>query len=292
MVRNKRRRYHGVMRVALAQIDCVLGDVDENLRRAREVVAEAKDKGADLVVFPELSLAGYALEELSNEVAIEAQSEPIISLAEEAGETAVVVGFCEEGRGFHVYNSVAYLEGGSVLHVHRKLYLPNYRIYEERKHYNPGQSLRAFDTRLGRMAMLICNDAWQPFLPFIAVQDGAQVLIIPANSGLYPYPNLLDTKEYWRDITRFYARMLESFVIFVNRIGEQEDLVFLGYSHVVDPWGNVVAEGPGRKEALITADIDLDNVRRRRREVPLVKEARLALLSRELNRLAEEGGDL
>src|ERR687895_661681 len=280
------------MRVVLAQIDCLLGDLNENLRRAKEVVGEANDKGADLVIFPELTLAGYALREFSNEIAIEARSEPIISLAEEAGDMGVVVGFCEEGRGFHIYNSAAYLDGGSLLHLHRKLYLPNYRIYEERKHYNPGQSLRAFDTRLGRMAILICNDAWQPFLPFIAVQDGAQVLIIPANSGLYPYPELLDTKEYWRDITRFYARMLESYVVFVNRVGEEGDLTFLGYSHVVDPWGQVVAEGPGREEALITADIDLGNVRRRRREVPLVKEARLALLRKELNRLAEEGGDL
>jgi predicted amidohydrolase len=280
------------MRVTLAQIDCLLGDVEANLRRAKEIVAEAKDEGADLVVFPELSLAGYALKEFSTDVAIEARSEPIVSLAEEAGETGVVVGFCEEGRGFHIYNSAAYLEGGSLLHLHRKLYLPNYRIYEERKHYNPGQSMRAFDTRLGRMAMLICNDAWQPFVPFIAVQDGAQVLIIPANSGRYPYPELLDTKEYWRDITRFYARMLESYVIFVNRIGEEDNLVFLGHSHVVDPWGRVVAEGPERAEALITVDIDLGNVRRRRREVPLVKEARLALLSKELSRLAEEGGDL
>jgi predicted amidohydrolase len=278
--------------VTLAQIDCLLGDVDENLRRAKEVIARAKDEDADLVVFPELSLSGYALEEFSTEVAIEAQSEPIVSLAEEAGEMGVVVGFCEEGRGFHIYNSAAYLEGSSLLHLHRKLYLPNYRIYEERKHYNPGQSLRAFDTRLGRMAILICNDAWQPFLPFIAVQDGAQVLILPAASGLYPYPELLDTREYWRDITRFYARMLQSYVVFVNRVGEEKDLVFLGYSHVVDPWGRVVAEGPGREEALITVDIDLGNVRRRRREVPLVKEARLALLSKELNRLAEEGGDL
>jgi predicted amidohydrolase len=170
--------------------------------------------------------------------------------------------------------------------------LPNYRIYEERKHYNPGQSMRAFDTRFGRMAMLICNDAWQTFLPFIAVQDGAQVLIIPADSGSYPYPELLDTKSYWRGITRFYARMLESYVIFVNRVGQQKNLIFWGYSHVVDPWGMVVAEGPVHEEALITVDIDLGNVRRRRKEVPLVKEARLALLARELNRLVEEGGDL
>ena len=280
------------MRVALAQTDCVLGDTEANLRRAKEVVAEAKDRGADLIVFPELSLSGYALGELGDDVAIEAHSEPIISLAEAAGEMAVVVGFCEEGQRFQTYNSAAYLEGGSIRHLHRKLYLPNYRIYEERKHYNPGQNMRAFDTRFGRMAVLICNDAWQTFLPFIAVQDGAQVLIIPAASGPYPHPELLDTRGYWRGITRFYARMLESYVIFVNRVGKQDDLTFWGYSHVVDPWGTVVAEAPVHEEALITVDIDLGNVRRRRREVPLVKEARLALLAKELNRLVEEGGDL
>jgi predicted amidohydrolase len=281
------------VRVALAQTDSVLGDTEVNLRKAKEVVTEARNKGADLTVFPELSLSGYALGELGDDVPIEARSKPISSLAEAAGEMAVVVGFCEEGRGFQTYNSAAYLEGGVLRHLHRKLYWPNYRIYEERKHYNPGQSMRAFDTRFGRMAMLICNDAWQTFLPFIAVQDGAQVLIIPADSGSYPsYPELLDTRGYWRGITRFYARMLECYVVFVNRVGKQDNLAFWGYSHVVDPWGTVVAEGPLHEEALITVDIDLGNVRRRRREVPLVKEARLALLARELNRLVDEGGDL
>jgi predicted amidohydrolase len=280
------------MRVALAQVDSILGDTEENLRKAKSVVAEARNRGADLTVFPELSLSGYPIGELDDDIPIEAHSEPIRSLAEAAGEMAVVVGFCEEGQRFQTYNSAAYLEGGVLRHLHRKLYLPNYRIYEERKHYTPGQSMRAFDTRFGRMAMLVCNDAWQTFLPFIAVQDGAQVLIIPADSGSYPYPELLDTRSYWRGITRFYARMLESYVVFVNRVGQQENLVFWGYSHVVDPWGMVVAEGPVHEEALITVDIDLGNVRRRRKEVPLVKEARLALLARELNRLVEEGGDL
>jgi predicted amidohydrolase len=107
------------VRVALAQVDCVLGDTEENLRKAKEVVAEARERGADLTVFPELSLSGYALGELGDDVAIWAQSELIISLAEVAGEMGVVVGFCEEGRGFQTYNSAAYLEGGSVRHVHR-----------------------------------------------------------------------------------------------------------------------------------------------------------------------------
>src|SRR5215212_11259815 len=108
------------MRVALAQIDSILGDTEENLRRSKEVVAEARDRDADLTVFPELSLSGYALGELGDDVAIEAHGEPILSLAEAAGEMAVVVGFCEEGRGFQTYNSAAYLEGGILRHVHRK----------------------------------------------------------------------------------------------------------------------------------------------------------------------------
>jgi len=95
------------VRVALAQIDSVLGDTEENLRKAKEVVAEARNRGADLTVFPELSLSGYALGELGDDVAIEAQSEPITSLAEAAGEMAVVVGFCEEGQPFQTHNSLA-----------------------------------------------------------------------------------------------------------------------------------------------------------------------------------------
>ena|SRR3712207_1530053 len=109
------------MRVALAQIDCILGDLDENLRRAKEVVAEAKDEGADLVVFPELTLSGYALKEFSTEVAIEAQSEPLISLAEEEEEMSVVVGFCEDGRRSHIGSSAAELEGGAPLRRQREV---------------------------------------------------------------------------------------------------------------------------------------------------------------------------
>lgn len=280
------------MRVALAQVDCLLGDVDGNLRRAKEVVTEAKNRGADLIIFPELSLTGYSLGQLSNEVSLGVRSKRLTSLLEAAGETSVVLGFYEETHTPHTYNSAAYFEGGSLLHLHRKLYLPTYGAYEERKYYSPGQTMRAFDTRFGRMAILICNDAWQPFLPFIAVQDGARALIVPASSAHSEYPGTMDTKSYWQDITRFYARMLESYVIFVNRVGREGAFTFWGYSHIVDPWGQTVAEAPDYKEAIITADIDLDEARRRRREVPLLKEARLALLSKELNRLAEEGGDM
>jgi predicted amidohydrolase len=102
----------------------------------------------------------------------------------------------------------------------------------------------------------------------------------------------MDTTEYWYDITRFYARMLECYVVFVNRVGKEGELAFWGSSHVMDPWGNVMTEAALYKRDMVTADLDLNSVLQRRRRVPLLREARLGLLSRELNRLAEEGGDL
>jgi predicted amidohydrolase len=280
------------MRLGLAQVDCDLGNVEANLVRAREIVEEAKGRGVDLVVFPELNLTGYSLGEATDEIALELQDERVASFIEEVKDISVVLGFYEDGNGIRTYNSSIYIEEGSVLRLHRKMYLPTYGVFEERKYFSPGQSMRAFNSRFGRMAMLICNDAWQPVLSFLAVQDGAEVLLVPSNSAESNYPDVIDSREYWKDITRFYARMLESYVVFVNRVGTEGSLTFWGGSHVVDPKGQLVQEGPAHKECLLTVDVDVKEVRRRRRQVPLVKEARLALLSKELNRLVEEGGDL
>lgn len=280
------------MRVALAQIDPTLGDIDANFELARETIAEARGRGADLVVFPELSLTGYALGQISDEVSIEVQDERITSLAEEAGETSIVLGFHEDGGGIRTYNSTAYFEDESLVHLHRKLYLPTYGVFEERKLFSPGQAMRAFGTKFGRMSILICNDAWQPALGFLAVQDGARVLLIPTNSADSRFPGDMDTTEYWYNITRFYARMLECYVVFVNRAGKEGELAFWGSSHVMDPWGNVITEAALYKKDIVTADLDLKSVLQRRRRVPLLREARLGLLNRELNRLVEEGGDL
>ena len=281
------RNGSGRFRVALAQVDCVLGDVAGNLERTRRLIRRARADGADLVVFPELTLTGYALGHVTHDVTRSLADPEIAALAEEADGIACVVGFAEAGR-VHTYNTAVHLEDRAIRHVHRKLYLPTYGIWEERKHFTPGGSMRAFDSGLGPLAILLCSDAWQPALAVVAVQDGARVLIVPANSTR-ARPQIEDE---WRDITRFYARMLECYVVFVNRVGDEADLRFWGGSHVYDPWGALVAEAPRHEPALVTADIDLGEVRRRRREMPLVKEARLALLSRELERLAAEGGDL
>ncbi|MBA3630013.1 MAG: amidohydrolase [Actinobacteria bacterium] len=279
------------MRVALAQIDCLLGDLDHNVAKIKGLMVQQRDAGADLIVFPELILTGYSLGRIGHEVWLNADGPNITALAEEANGISAVVGFHEGGTGPRSFNSAAFLEAGSLLHLHRKLYLPTYGAFEERKHFSPGQTMRAFDSRLGRMAVLICNDAWQPSLPFLAVQDGAEVLLVPVNSALDESPGVLDIQQQWKEITRFYAVMFQCYVVLVNRVGTEGDLCFWGGSHVMDPSGRTVAAA-GPEETVLTVDLDLGAVRRRRWQLPLVKEARLALLERELGRLISEGGDL
>jgi predicted amidohydrolase len=280
------------MRITLAQVSSRLGDVDANLERAAEIVERGGRESSDLVVFPELFLTGYALGLVDSDVSMSADDPRLTQLSVIAPETDVLMSFHEDGHGVHTYNAAAYYDAGQLVHTHRKLYLPTYDIFEERKHFSPGRSMRAFDTRQGRVATLICNDAWQPHLVFLAVQDGARVLLVPTSSSQSRFPEQYDSRTYWRDITVFYARMFQCYVVFCNRVGEEASVLrFWGGSHIVDPWGKIVCALPDDDEAVVTTEIDLAMVRKRRREVPLVREARLGLLAREANRLAEEGGD-
>jgi predicted amidohydrolase len=259
------------MRLALAQLDPRLGDVEANERRAREAIADAAAGGADLVVFPELFLSGYALRAVDSDTSRNAED-----VAPLASGVAAVIGFHERS-----HNSAAYVESGAVVHVQRKLYLVDYPPFDEDELFAPGDELRAFDTPLGRLAILICNDAWQPFLASIAVEDGARVLVMPSCSSTA----VPEAEEYWRGLTRFYARMLQCYVVFVNRVGTEAGFTFWGGSHVVDPLGELVVEGPRLEEAVVFADIDLERVEARRRELPLLGEPRLDLLRGELDRL-------
>lgn len=273
------------MRVALAQVDCALGDVEENARRAREAIVRARESRADLLVFPELSLAGYSLAGV-NGAALEPDSALIAGLAEEAGEMAVVLGFVEkEAERFH--NSAAYLEAGRALHVQRKTFLPGYGRFEEDRRFAPGDGVHAFATRGTRLALLICNDLWQAPLVFMAVHDGAELLIVPACSGVVVGGT--DDSHFrsdWDALLRFHARFHQAFVVFVNRVGGEGEVRFWGSSRVLDPLGRVVAEAPADEPALVIAELDLSEVRRRREELPLLEQPRLELLAREFNRLA------
>jgi predicted amidohydrolase len=276
------------MRVALAQLDPTIGEVDRNLDQISELVDQANADGADLTVFPELAVHGYSLGRVRGGAQLRAHDERLLALA--SGHSDVLVGFHEDG-GVRAYNSAAYLSDSELVHVHRKLYLPTYLAWEERKHTSPGQSLRAFETAHARVATLICNDAWQPALPWLAAQDGAELMLVPTNSTSNLVEETLDNRVYWERLLESIGRMQQAWVVFVNRVGTEDGSEFWGGSRVIDPHGDVVVQAPYGETALISVDIDVGFARRVRRELPLLAEARLALIQRETNRLIDEGGD-
>ena len=238
------------VRLALAQLDGRLGDVSANEQRVRETLVDARAAGAGLVVFPELYLSGYALREVDADTTRTAEQ-----VAELVESPAALVGFHEPG-----HNSAAYVAAGEVRHVHRKLNIVDGEPFGEDELFEPGSQLSAFDTPWVRMAVLICNDAWNPELPFRAARDGADVLLMPSCSSI----EVPEAEGIWRELTRTYARVLECHVVFVNRVGTEPGFTYWGGSHVVDPEGSVVAEAPRLQEALLLADAELDAAAKRR----------------------------
>jgi predicted amidohydrolase len=259
------------VRIAIGQLDCRVGN---NAVRIAEAVRGAREQSADLVVTPELALSGYAL------AGDTARTLDDVAAPLAGSGIAVVVGF-HERLDEATFNSAAWIDDGAPLHVHRKLYLCDYPPFDEHELYAPGDELRAFDTAFGRVAILTCNDAWQPFLPALAAHDGAELLVIPAASST----TVAEAEPYWRDLTRFYARLLQCYVVFANQAGSNGGFTFWGGSHVVDPHGEVVAEA-GPEETVLMADVDLARVAARRAELPLLRDLRPSLLASELARRA------
>ena len=255
------------MRVALAQADAAPGDVAANLARAAATVSAAESAGADVVVFPELALSGYALGDRTERAAL-APDDPRLAALTRRGGAAAVVGLVEAAPGGGVYGSAAWLEGGRVAHVQRKLYLPTYGRFDEGRRFLPGDATAAFDTAHGRSALLVCNDAWQPVVPWLAAQDGAEVLYVLAASGRSLPGERIDIAETWDDLLRAIARLLQVVVVFVNRAGHEGELRFWGGSRVLGPWGDELARAGGGDE-LVVADVDLGTVQAARVEMPL-----------------------
>ena len=280
--------------VALAQINPQLGNVQANLSQYEESVREARGQGADLVVFPELSLTGYHLKDEVPVVAQALDGAIFSRLRELASEISILVGFVEEGPDHRFFNSAAYLERGEVVHVHRKAYLPTYGMFDENRYFARGQRIRAFDTRLGRMAALVCEDLWHPSTAHIAALDGATILICPSSSPIRGLGGPADDSEpdenarTWELLNRTYATLYGIFLVYVNRVGFEDGVGFWGGSEVIAPGGKVVAKAPYYEPSLLVAEIEPAAVRRNRLGSPLLRDENIDLTLRELERLRQE----
>ncbi|MGD0121016.1 MAG: nitrilase-related carbon-nitrogen hydrolase [Candidatus Limnocylindrales bacterium] len=281
------------LRIALAQLAPSLGALDDNIARHHRTLGEARSGGAGLVVFPELGLTGYQLQDLAAEVAMRADDRRLLGLAEAADGISAIVSFVEEADDHRLFISAALLEGGEVRFVHRKLFLPTYGLFDERRFFAAGDALRTVKSRLGvRLGIAVCEDFWHLAVPETLALDGAQILVNVSSS---PGRDLaavhevgLGTATSWRTLMRTYAQLTTSFVIFCNRVGTDETVSFWGGSEVIAPSGEALFTAPLFDEGLHFVDVELGDVRRERIGLPLLRDERPELHLRELRRILAE----
>src|SRR5258706_1218390 len=274
--------------LALAQINTKLGDVDANLEKHLALAEQARKSDARLIVFPELSLTGYVLQDIAATIAHRpTDDDPVFrKLLKASRELDMVVGFVEEDERYRFYIAAAYLSGGKVVHVHRKVYPPTYGIFDERRYFAAGDSFRAFDTDFGRVGILICEDFWHASSPYTLWMDGADILLFTsASPGRGVTEEILGSAKWVETVNQTSAGLCTTFVAHANRVGFEDGLNFWGTSTVFDPDGKLIAQAPNDQEGLTLAELDLAQLRRTRMRLPLLRDERPEVVLRELKRI-------
>lgn len=280
----------GRLTVGLAQIDPVLGDRGRNLERHREWIKQARDSGVQLLVFPELSLTGYFLKDLVPENAIQLDDPAVSELSGLSRDLDLVVGGVLEDPDHRYFNTSFYFSGGELVHVHRKVYLPTYGMFDEQRYFAIGNRFRSFKTSFGRAGILVCEDVWHLSSAYILSLQGVDMIICPSSSpgrGITT-DERLGTAESYALVCRTYAQFLTTFFLYCNRVGYEDGANFWGGSMVIGPNGDIIAQEEDADEALVTASIDLGDVRRERLSNPLLRDEKLELTINELQRVWHE----
>ena len=295
------------MKVGVYQTDPVLLDVKTNLEATIDMIEAAKAQGVDLVVFPELSLTGYFVRERYHEAALRIDSPEIRRLAGATKGTAAVVGFIEESQAMNFYNSALVAVDGEILFAYRKLNLPNYGVFEERKIFSGGKHVRVFKLKGLTVAPFICNDLWHPSLPYLGVTQKADIFITMFNSSRGSMGNEFSNIESWNIINRFYSRVFGVYNLCANRVGcevfedlrsddgEQKDSAppavdenpfrFWGGSEIINPFGQAIITAALFDPDAIFADISRDIVRKKRILLPYLRNDDPYFTHRELGRI-------
>lgn len=262
--------------IGLAQIDARLGDVEGNLERHLEWIERAREKGVELLLFPELSLTGYRLLHLTSHTALVPENSTVVDrLREAGGDMAVIVGVVEKGEDGVLYNSALLLQRGEIAHVHRKIYLPTYGIFQEGRFFGAGNRIGLATVADQRFGMLICEDLWHPHLARrLAIAGGKMLAVTSAGPGRIGGGDVPESHEVWESLTRSTALVNTTWVFYCNRVGWEEGSFYTGGSHIVRPGGEIMQRAAFMEEELLVATIDLREVDRLRWRLPLLREQR------------------
>lgn len=270
--------------VACAQFAPRKADVPSNLDRIAELVIQASGEGAELVVFPEAATSGYFLEGGVLECALSGEELRDGLCARLKGQlnkpVDALVGFYQS-EGGNLYNSAAYLEFGAadsaLRHVYKKFFLPTYGVFDEERFVSRGREIAVFDTRLGKLGVLICEDIWHSILPTLAAVAGAQVLLVPSASPARGFSGAqIGNLEHYERMMGSISEEHGVYCVNCQLTGFEGGKGLSGGSSVSDPKGKIIARGPNGEEFLLLASIDLDQITIARAGLPLISDLQSA----------------
>ncbi len=251
-------------RIAMAQINTTVGDFEGNTRKIIERLEEAQSLGADIVSFPELAVTGYPPEDLLIKTDfVQENLACVAEIARHATRTVAVVGFADSGD--YLYNAAAVLADGRMAGVYRKMRLPNYGVFDEKRYFQPGTESPVFIIHGVPVGVSICEDIWAPGGPLLAQSLAGALVAVNINGSPYFAGKWRVREEMLKTRARDYAVALS----YNNLVGGQDELVFDGTGVIIDPAGHVVARGPAFEEALVVADVDIEAIRGIRRYNPI-----------------------
>jgi predicted amidohydrolase len=278
-------------RVALCQMRPQLGVIDSNLKAHHAWLDQSIAAGAQLAVFPELSLTGYFLRDLTQEIAMRLDDPRILELIARSHVCSIVFGLVEESSDHRFYNSVVFAEDGKILQVHRKVHLPDYGIFEEGRYFAAGKHFLPVESKLGRFGLLICEDAWHMSSSWIHFLNGVDALLVPVASparGIDTDEPEMSSQKSWRTLADAQALFFQTWVLRCNRVGFEDGTMFWGGSSVTSPFGATVAEAHAEEEDLLVYHLTSEPLKRARIQTPLLRDAKPELVRVHLARLLED----
>lgn len=246
---------HGSLRLALAQINPCVGDLEGNAEKIIESIEKGRLHGADIVVCPELAITGYPPEDLLLKPSfLEGNLAALEKVISASKDVTVICGFVDVDDD--IYNAAAIIHDGRLAGVHRKVFLPNYGVFDEFRYFQKGCETSIYELGGPRFGVSVCEDIWYPDGPHrVQALAGAQVLI---NINASPFYSL---KWKWREsMLRTRAVDNTAYVVYLNTVGGQDELVFDGHSMVIDPRGRMIARGKPFEEELMLVDIEVGSV--------------------------------
>jgi predicted amidohydrolase len=301
------------MKVAIHQTSPVLFDLDANLKEVVDRIIQSKEEDINLNVFPELALTGYFVGPRYHDVALRLDSEKIKLIKEATKGTGAIVGFIEESPSMNFYNSALVAIDGEILFAYRKLNLPNYGVFEERKCFANGKQVRVFQYCGLNIAVFICNDLWHPSIPYLAVCQKADVFITIINSTEGAMVPEFSNIESWEIINKFYSRVFGIFNINANRVGKEpvnnwglyiseksdgelpydvfstpsqiQEYKFWGGSEIIDPYGQIICKAAYEMPDKIIGKIDRNVLRQKKILLPYLRNDDPFFTHRELSRI-------